>query len=292
VIATRNSHNPLITFASDPCVGQNINGPSVIRVPEWIQNPLGKYYMYFAHHSGDRIRMAYADDISGPWKIYQPGTLRLEQAASFRDHVASPDVHVDEKQKKIRMYFHGLAKETGQWSGVAFSYDGLNFEASEEVLGKFYFRVFQWDNYYYAIAKDWNSGCGELYRSPDGICAFESCRQFVQDVRHTALLLRGDILYVFHSRKGDAPERIVVSCTTLSKDFRNWQLSEPVDVLKPECDYEGIQYDNVPSEYGPAIEVQQLRDPCIFEENGKVWMFYSCAGEMSIAMAELRIVHW
>ena len=26
----------------------NINGPSLVRVPEWVENPLGKYYLYFA----------------------------------------------------------------------------------------------------------------------------------------------------------------------------------------------------------------------------------------------------
>ena len=39
----------------------NINGPSLVRVPEWVENPLGKYYLYFAHHRGAYIRLAYAD---------------------------------------------------------------------------------------------------------------------------------------------------------------------------------------------------------------------------------------
>ena len=30
----------------------NINGPSLVRVPEWVEDPLGKYYLYFAHHRG------------------------------------------------------------------------------------------------------------------------------------------------------------------------------------------------------------------------------------------------
>ena len=40
----------------------NINGPTVIRVPPWVKRPLGRYYMYFAHHMGAFIRLAYADD--------------------------------------------------------------------------------------------------------------------------------------------------------------------------------------------------------------------------------------
>jgi len=55
----------------------NINGPSLIRVPEWLPDPLGKYYLYFAHHKGDHIRLAYADSIEGPWTVYEPGTLAL-----------------------------------------------------------------------------------------------------------------------------------------------------------------------------------------------------------------------
>ena len=35
--------------------------------------------------------------------------------------------------------------------------------------------------------------------------------------------------------------------------------------------------------------MQQLRDPCIFEENGHTYLFYTVAGEMGIAMAELDI---
>lgn len=60
--------------------GININGPSVIRVPDWVANPLGKYYLYFAHHKGDFIRMAYADSIEGPWKIHESGTLTLTKS--------------------------------------------------------------------------------------------------------------------------------------------------------------------------------------------------------------------
>jgi hypothetical protein len=35
------------------------------------------YYLYFSHHKGDHIRLAYADSPMGPWTLYEPGTLRL-----------------------------------------------------------------------------------------------------------------------------------------------------------------------------------------------------------------------
>ena len=55
----------------------NINGPSLIQVPAWIEDPLGKYYLYFAHHKGDHIRLAYANYPTGPWKLHEPGSLQL-----------------------------------------------------------------------------------------------------------------------------------------------------------------------------------------------------------------------
>ena len=69
----------------------NINGPSVIRVPDWVENPLGSYYLYFAHHKGDYIRMAYADAPIGPWTLYEPGTLRLRDSG-FQQERADPTV--------------------------------------------------------------------------------------------------------------------------------------------------------------------------------------------------------
>lgn len=58
----------------------NINGPSLIRVPNWVENPLAKYYLYFAHHKGSYIRMAYANQLNGPWKLYEPGVLNLHDS--------------------------------------------------------------------------------------------------------------------------------------------------------------------------------------------------------------------
>jgi hypothetical protein len=47
--------------------GENINGPSLIRAPRWLKKPLGRYYLYFAHHQGTYIRLAYANNRLGPW---------------------------------------------------------------------------------------------------------------------------------------------------------------------------------------------------------------------------------
>ncbi len=72
--------NPIITPELSPGIGINIQGPSLIRVPSCIPNPLGKYYLYFADHKGSYIRLAYADELAGPWTVHEPGTLHLEQS--------------------------------------------------------------------------------------------------------------------------------------------------------------------------------------------------------------------
>ena len=58
---TRFVDEPIIPPFLEQEIGSNINGPSLIRVPDWIEDSLGKYYLYFADHKGDRIKLAYSD---------------------------------------------------------------------------------------------------------------------------------------------------------------------------------------------------------------------------------------
>jgi hypothetical protein len=37
------------------------------------------------------------------------------------------------------------------------------------------------------------------------------------------------------------------------------------------------------------LKVRELRDPYVFEENGKMYLFYSFCGEQGIAAAELTV---
>ena len=70
--------------------GENINGPGVIRIPEWISpenraHPDAEYYCYFAHHDGEYIRMAWASDIDSPdigqfRNSYQKAFLRKDMS--------------------------------------------------------------------------------------------------------------------------------------------------------------------------------------------------------------------
>ena len=285
--------NPIITSQSGTNVGDNINGPSLIRVPDWLPSPRGRYYLYFAGHQGTRIHLAYADRLEGPWVLYDPGTLKLEEVTLCRAHIASPDVHVDNHDRRIRMYFHGPVtadgRDMGQCSLVAFSDDGIRFAALPHILGQSYFRVFSGDGWHYAIAR-----AGQLYRSRDGARDFEKGPGLFVDptgkttLRHCAVLVDGDRLRVFYSRIGDCPERILLSTVALSRDWSGWRESDPVVVLEPEMEYEGVNLPLAPSAGGRARgRVRQLRDPAVFREAERTYLLYSVAGESGIAIAKI-----
>lgn len=297
---TRLLDGPIIVPDMDARMGSNIQGPSLIRVPDWIENPLGNYYLYFADHRGSYIRLAYADDLRGPWQMHEPGTLKLEDSyfpttcppcalapgasGALYAHIASPDVHIDNENRRIIMYLHG--RDAGQQlTRLALSDDGIQFSGRPEVLGRPYFRVIQHGGYHYALAMP-----GYLYRSRNGLGDFEAGPRFFNDnMRHNALLMRGDTLHVFWTQAGHAPERIFLSTIDMAGDWMQWQESEPVEVLRPEREWEGANLPIAASRRGHIDErVNQLRDPTIFEEDGRTYLLYSVAGEHGIAIAELQ----
>ncbi|MCK6472368.1 MAG: hypothetical protein L6R28_11540 [Planctomycetes bacterium] len=286
--AERLFDGPIIHTGLCASIGTNINGPSLICVPDWLPNPLGRYYLYFAHHQGLYIRLAYANRLEGPWRIHEPGTLQLAESHCIK-HVASPDLHIDDERREIRMYYHGPVPEGDQRSKVALSKDGLRFQARKEALGMPYFRVFRWRGAYYAVGMTIKNS-GLLYRSQDGLTGFEpGPYPFVPHQRHTTVLLRGDTLHVFYSIVFQAPEHIVCSTIDLSGDWKRWQALPPVSVLKPDRDWEGADCPQEASKYGAIHQrAWQLRDPGIFEEYGRTYLLYSVAGEAGIAIAELK----
>jgi hypothetical protein len=293
--AIRFPENPIVVPASSATLGNNINGPSLIRVPDWVEHRLGRYYLYFAHHGGKFIRLAYSDRLRGPWHIHDPGTLRLEQAPRCYDHIASPDVLIDDRRHEIRMYFHCPAGAAGsvdigeQKTFAAVSTDGLRFKADSPPLGPAYFRVFQYGEYVYAIVRG-----GMILRSTDPRTPFEEGPVLIKAVdgrilRHAAVDVRGDLLRIYYSRIGDRPERILVTNVRLTSDWKEWRASEPATILNPAREYEGGELSLEASAPDDAPgRVRQLRDPAIYREGSRTYLVYSIAGESGLAMAELN----
>lgn len=295
----RLANNPIIDRALLAAAGDSantINGPSLITAPPWLDNPLGKYYLYFADHCGKHIKLAYADQLDGPWTIYPPGTLQLQHAVGCEDHIASPDVHVDSDNRQVRLYFHGVERSSGeQKSFLALSTDGLHFTACRYPIADFYLRAIRYQDRWLAMSKG-----GTMYRSQTGIADFKplNAQPFPRydrlanapgSVRHVALQLKQDTLLVYYSRIGDQPESILRAAIDLTAAENDYRAQPPETLLTPEHDWEGALLAAQPSRAGPAHSAENgLRDPAIFEQNGRSYLLYATAGEQGIAIAQIK----
>jgi hypothetical protein len=87
----------------------------------------------------------------------------------------------------------------------------------------------------------------------------------------------------------DPPERLLLSTIDMSGPWETWTVGETVELLRPERDWEGagLPLETSRRSFAPG-PVNQLRDPAIFEEDGRIWMLYAIAGESGIALAELK----
>jgi len=150
-----------------------LTGPAVIRVPDWIPDsekthPDAVYYMYYAAHGSDDISLAWAESITGEWHLFnrgdasnrawgvngnytgtetpgagvldldlgEDGVIWIDEDFGVDDHIASPDVLVDDVNERIILYFHGpmhkIILRSGTGNFVATSKWGLNFNMPEE----------------------------------------------------------------------------------------------------------------------------------------------------------------
>jgi hypothetical protein len=316
---TRLVDGPIVSPQTHHSIGHNIQGPSLIKVPDWVATPLGRYYLYFADHKGSYIRLAYADEITGPWHIHPPGSLHLPESCFLTEppdvnddelatierymdavgsclphdikteiatpHIASPDVHVDHHNQRIIMYFHGLDGLATQLTRVAFSSDGISFTARSEPLARPYLRIFDYDGTRYGIAMP-----GQVYRSLNGVGAFEEGPiLFERNMRHMAVVVRDSTLHVLWTRVGDTPERILLSTVDLKPVWTQWSNEGEVEVLRPERSWEGADAPLEPSIRSVAYGcLNQLRDPALYIENKRTYLLYAIAGESGIGIAEIN----
>ena len=267
----------------------NINGPSLIKVPDWIENPLGKYYLYFAHHQGSYIKMAYSDKIDGPYTEYKNGVINLDQTIC-KSHIASPDVHIDNDKKQIVMYYHGDTTDE-QRTFISYSNDGLSFTDTGIDCGPFYFRVFKYKDKLYSVAKNKKID-SVILESDNWEGEFKPLFNFLEKSRHTSVFLEDDDLYIFYSLIGDTPESIRMIQLKLDTDINNWDVIHMEKILKPELKYEGSEYPIIPSMPGSSTlryggGVNEVRDPYIYVENKNIYLLYTLAGELGIGLAKI-----
>lgn len=264
----------------------NIGTPSIIEVPPWIENKLGTYYLYFSNHDGTTIKLAYANDINGPWQVKED-VLNIKNTPC-KSHIASPEIVIDDINKQIKMYYHGNF-DTGQGTLLATSADGLSFtNKTNNILCDFYLKVFKYNDIEYGIAKKGNKGA-IIYDIDNN---FNELFEFLPSSRHCHAFVKQDKLYITYSTIGDSPEHIRLCIIQLHKDIDQWEVLSDEVLIYPTFKFEGADAPEVPSFPGSAtarynMRIKELRDPYIFEINNKFYILYSTQGERSIGYAEL-----
>jgi hypothetical protein len=303
--------------------GASINGPSLIRVPDWVEQPLGRYYLYFSHHAGKYLRLAYADRLEGPWKIAPGGVLALDAQATVADHIASPQVVVDEAKRRFYLYYHGgnpVPKTDGgdeegnQVSGVAVSADGRQFTPIPGVVGPAYLQVFPHGDRWFALN---HTGVLRAAAGPEGpflpvakiigpdiLDAVDPARlgepgappaasrptrgPFRYTIRHVGVAVNGDRLDVYFSCVGHRPERILRTTVALEGAPEKWIARGVAEILRPEKPWEGADLPLAYSRGGIARKrLNELRDPAVLSVQGRSWLVYAIAGEHGLGLAEI-----
>ncbi len=267
----------------------------------------------------EALQFRYA--VTGPWTIHEPGVLHVRDTAMFRPqpdppetladfytHIASPEIVVDEERREIHLLFHGwwtsgerwpadpaaarqwaTANRYAQMSQAAVSSDGLTFTVRPSIIPATYLRVIKRGGKYLAMSR-----LGALSRSATPYGPFEmgpnpfADGRYARRVRHVAVVQRGDTLYVFFTAIGDVPERVMLATIDMRGDWAMWRASPPMLVVQPEEPYECADLPLAPSESGDVdVPVRQIRDPFVFEDLGRAYLFYATCGEQGIAGAEL-----
>ncbi len=277
---------------------KTINGPVCFKVPSWVKRPLGKYYLLFSDHEGKYLRLAYSNNIYSKWKISKLKILEIKKLSKIiHDHIASPEIYIDNKNKKICLYFHARSQKFGreQLTFVAVSKNSIDFKIKNiNPIAPFYFRIFKYKNYYYGLTKG-----GDLFKSKNKFIKFKFIKNIFNkyedkyhnkkgSVRHLSLLQRSEYVEIFYSKIGDSPERIYRGIMNLLIDETKWVIKFKEEILKPTKIYEGAKIFPEISKSGASKKNENaVRDPYIFCDKKDTYLFYSVKGEKGIAFAKI-----
>ena len=282
-----------------------INGPTCITVPDWCTEKLGKYYLYFSSHAGKSIYLAAADNVEGPWKIISKQLIDIGLCKDAYDHIASPDIYIDDHARKIYLFFHARSRHRGreQWTFGAESADGLRFDnISDRPLAAFYFRYFNIGGTHCGLSKGGNLWVSASILSPyrcignifDRSLDNEYWHNDLGSIRHLCVLRTSRDFFVFYSRIGDRPERILATRFKLPckpEDLLDFASGNLLEISRPEQNWEGAGIPLTSSLPGAATDVENaLRDPYVFTEIDEQYLFYTVKGEFGIAVSKLRIL--
>ncbi len=277
---------------------KNINGPVCFRVPNWIKSPLGKYYLLFSDHQGKYLRLAYSDNMNSEWKISKTKILEIKKFKKILyDHIASPEIYLDHKNKNVCIYFHSRSRRFGreQLTFVATSKNGIDYKIkNKDPIAPFYFRIFKYKNFFYGLTKG-----GDLFKSKNKFSKFKFIKNIFNkysdkyhnkkgSVRHLCVKIKKKYLEVFYTKIGHRPERIYRGILKFLKNDKNWNVKHLEEILRPTKIYEGSNLKINISKSGPSKKIENaVRDPYILDDKNNTYLFYSVKGEKGIAFAKI-----
>jgi len=259
----------------NPC--NDVIIPSVISTDQ-LQNPLGRYYMYYApHNAPGGICLAYADSPAGPWKEYQANPLiAREWSPHYKvSHVSGPHAIWIDEERKLFVYYHGendVTRIASTSDGIHFQYEGVAvtskmFDAISEAS---YARVSRYtlpgkDNRYIMLLMGNNRGTRRIYLawSKDGR-TWESRRTPLVDpppgtgqiAQAWYFPWRGRHYLIYHGHLTD------------SFQTANLYASE-IDPAFERPTFLGLFHDHTTA--GPNNVAQM--SPCFLEAQGKIYMY-------------------
>lgn len=249
IVMRKSLSNPI--FSTSDTTLPSIYWPSVLRVDGLLDNPLGRYYLWFSTDHGQaeaRVALAYADDLEGPWTIHGP----VWHYATSGTESETPSVLWDQANQRFIMY-HQQANPTGAVSSqvtmVAFSANGtawtsggiaLDVRAQTGWRGPLhtgYFRAFNIGNGFvgYGLLQGQENPTFAIWHSTDGVEWVLDARPLGYEAQYlpadrrvewnsaNIVLWRGRYLLIFHVSsfaQGAELRRTYWAAAPLTPDFR------------------------------------------------------------------------
>lgn len=127
------SQGPIIDRFTDDTwnPGNEFIFPSVFHAGEYLEDPLGEWYVYYAPHDAPGgINLMYADSLDGPWTQYDANPIVSNTWDDHYDvsHVSAPDAVWNPQTEEVFLYFHGensTDRYASSTDGVSFEYGGV-----------------------------------------------------------------------------------------------------------------------------------------------------------------------
>ena len=278
----------------NPC--NDVIFPCVVKIGNSNTNALGAYYMYYAPHDPPGgICLAYADSLEGSWTEFAENPLISRHWAPHYEvsHVSSPHMLWMEAESKFFLYFHGENDTTRlatSADGIHFDYEGIAVTTAmfDGISEASYARVFHCDiaskeAHYVMLFMGNNGGTRRIYAawSRDGR-TFEAQRTpLINPPPGTGVTQVGAPWYfprngrntvIFHGDQTDAKLSDVTTdlyIADLGPDFTSEE-------------HLGLFY----RRQNMADDNKRASDPCLIEDEGRYWLFFSVGARLRQAIAQ------